>query len=319
MRYRVLLGLGGLMALQACGAAPPPPPARGGHLAVAPGVSLYYRLVGSGADTAIVLHGGPGLQSSYLKSVFDPLADRRALLYYDQRGRGQSELIDDSTALTAARDVEDLDSLRRAFGLARMSLIAHHWGAVLAALYAKRYPEHVKRLLLVSPSFPRASYLFWAATLFKPGDLTTSYLTALRAGADTTDPRAFCAKYWGFLFSPAPVVSPELVHDFAGGMCDAPPAALRRSWRVNRLVPSSLHGLNLQDTLRAVTVPILIIQGVADTASTAGARAWTEWAPDARELVLPGPGLFPWRGAEYRFEHAAAAFLDGSWPDGANR
>jgi proline iminopeptidase len=310
MRHVVVLAL---LALQgACGAAPPPPPARGGRLAIAPGVGLHYRIIGSGADTAIVLHGGPGLQSSYLTTVLDPLARRSwALIYYDQRGRGQSDIITDSLALTAAHDVEDLDSLRRAFGLSRVTLIAHHWGAILAALYAKRYPEHVKRLLLVSPSFPQASYLFWAATRFRPGDLTTSYLAARTTGADTLDPLAFCTKYWGFLFSPTPVVLPELVHDFANGMCDAPPAALRESWRVNRLVASSLHGLNLRDTLAALSVPVLVIQGLADTATMASARAWVDWTPAARELVLPGPGLFPWRGSEYRFEHAAADFLDG--------
>jgi proline iminopeptidase len=309
MRFVVALTL--LAAQSACSAAAAPPSAHGGNVPVAPGVSLHYRIVGSGADTAIVLHGGPGLQSSYLMTVLDPLASGRALIYYDQRGRGQSDLLADSTALTAAHDVEDLDSLRRAFGLSRVTLIGHHWGAVLAALYAKRYPEHVKRLLLVSPSFPHASYLFLAATLFKPGRETAAYLKALSAGADTADPHAFCSKYWGFLFSPTPVVSPELVHDFAGEMCDAPPAALRRSALVNRLVPGSLHGLNLQDTLRAVTAPVLVIAGVGDTATAEAAHAWTSWAPHAHELVLPGPALFPWRGSEYRFRKDAADFLEG--------
>src|SRR5262249_21705007 len=248
----------------------------------------------------------------YLTTVLDPLAEEgRALLYYDQRGRGQSNSIADSLAFTAARDVEDLEALRRAFGLSRVSLVAHHWGAVLAALYAKRYPEHVKRLLLVGPSFPHASYLFWAATLFRPDQTTAACLQALSAGADTTDPHAFCTKYWGYLSSPTPVVLPELVHDLSGPMCDAPPEALRSSWRVNRLVPSSLHGLNLRDTLGAVTAPLFVISGVGDTATAAAARAWTEWAPAAHQLVLPGPALFPWRGAEYRFRKAAAEFLDG--------
>src|SRR5580765_5342309 len=174
-----------LVAIQcACGAARPAPPSHEGRVLVAPGVSLHYRIVGSGPDTIIVLHGGPGLQSQYLTTALDPLAYGRALIYYDQRGRGQSDAVGDSTALTAAHDVEDLDSLRRSFGLTRVTLLGHHWGAVLAALYAKRFPEHVKRLLLVSPSFPHASYLFWAATLFKPGRETAAYLKALSAGAD---------------------------------------------------------------------------------------------------------------------------------------
>ena len=277
---------------------------------MAPGAGLHYRIVGSGPDTVIVLHGGPGLQSTYLTTVLDPLAVGRALIYYDQRGRGQSDLVADTLALTAANDVEDLEALRRSFGASRVTLVGHHWGAVLAALYAKRYPEHVKRLVLVSPSFPQASYLFWAATRFKPGIETEQYLAALQAGADTTDPHGFCTRYWGFLFSPTPVVAPHLVHDLAGAMCDAPPAALRASSRVNRLIPASLHGLSLRDTLRAVTAPVLVIQGAADSATMAGARAWTEWIPGAQEVVLPGPGLFPWRGDEHRFRKTISDFLD---------
>ncbi len=315
---RFCKGLGLSFVLYACGAAPPTPPARGGSVAVAPGVSLHYRVIGTGADTVIVLHGGPGLPSSYLLHVLDPLAIDRTLIYYDQRGRGQSGLVD-SSALTAAHDVDDLDSLRRAFGLTRISLIGHHWGAILAALYAKRYPDHVKRLVLVSPSFPHASFLFWAATLFKPDEGTAEYLRAVGAHADSSDPAAFCKKYWGFYFSPTPVVSRKLVRELADGMCDSPPGALWRSWTVNRLVPSSLHGLNLQDTLRGVTAPLLVIRGQGDTATAAAAHAWTDWAHDARALVLPGPALFPWRGADHRFHHAVADFLDGGWPDGSSK
>jgi proline iminopeptidase len=322
MRRAIVLALLGGGLQQACGTgggARADSPAREGRLAVAPGATLHYRVVGAGPDTVIVLPGGPGLHDRYLMPVFDPLDAHHVFIYYDQRGRGLSEASDDSTQLTAARDVEDLDSLRRSFGISRVSLIGHHWGAVLAALYAKRFPEHVQRLLLVSPSFPHASYLFWAATLRSQDRAAKDYLAALGAGADTTDPHAFCTRYWGFLFSPTPVVERELVHDLSADMCAAPANALRRSWLVNRLVPSSLHGLNLKDTLSAVSAPLLVIRGAADTASKASAQAWIDWAPQARELVLPGPGLFPWRGSEGRFRRAADEFLDGTWPDGSSK
>ena len=320
MRYVYILALLGLGLAQACGTgAQAVTPAHEGRLPVGAGAALHYRIAGSGSDTVIVLHGGPGLQDGYLMPVFDPLNARHVFIYYDQRGRGLSAASDDSTQFTAARDVEDLDSLRRAFGISRVSLVGHHWGAVLAVLYAKRFPEHVARLLLVSPSFPHASFLFWSATLHPQSDAAQEYLSALTTGADTADPHAFCTKYWGFLFSPTPVVERGLVHDLSADMCAVPATALRRSWLVNRLVPSSLHGLNLKDTLSAVSAPLLVIRGVADTASQASAHAWIDWAPEARELVLPGPEWFPWRGTEGRFHRAADQFLDGAWPDGSSK
>lgn len=320
MRYVVILAL--LVLVQACGTgAQAVTPAHAGRLPVGAGAALHYRIVGSGSDTVIVLHGGPGLQDQYLMPVFDQLDAHHVFIYYDQRGRGLSAAGDDSTQFTAVRDVDDLDSLRRALGISRVSLVGHHWGAVLAALYAKRFPEHVSRLLLVSPSFPHASFLFWSATLHPQGDAAREYLSALNAGADSADPHAFCAKYWGFLFSPAPVVEREQVYDLSGDMCAAPATALRRSWLVNRLVPSSLHGLNLKDTLSAVSAPLLVIrgEGEADAGLKASARAWIDWAPQARELVLPGPVWFPWRGSARRFHRAADQFLDGAWPDGSSK
>lgn len=286
-----------------------PAPIENGDLPLPRHGSLHYTVVGAAADTVIVLHGGPGLHSRYLRAAFDPLGTRHTVIYYDQRGRGRSAVEIDSTTLTAAQDVEDLDSLRRFFHLSRVTLVGHHWGAVLAVLYAKRFPEHVARLLLVSPSYPTASYLYWAATLPHDTRATEAYGRAIMVRADSIDPETFCQHFWGFLFSPRELTDPVLVHRLAGEMCDAPPLALRRSWAINRYVPTSLHGLNLRDTLRAVTAPALIVQGVTDTATAEGARAWAEWIPGAKKVDLSEPGPFPWLGNRGRFDTVVRTFL----------
>jgi proline iminopeptidase len=55
-------------------------------------VQLFVHVVGSGADTIIVLHGGPGLTQDYLAADLEPLAFRHTLIHYDQRGAGRSSL-----------------------------------------------------------------------------------------------------------------------------------------------------------------------------------------------------------------------------------
>ena len=45
---------------------------------------LFYRMVGTGRDTVVVLHGGPGLSMDYFADDLTPLAERHALLFYDQ-------------------------------------------------------------------------------------------------------------------------------------------------------------------------------------------------------------------------------------------
>jgi proline iminopeptidase len=309
-----------LVAAVVCGGCSPrpSPPTSAGEIAVSNGLHLHYEVHGTGPDTVVVLHGGPGLQMGYLVGDWRPLESGRTLIYYDQRGRGRSEAVKDTMLLTAANDVTDLEAVRAHFSIGRMTLAAHHWGAAIAALYARRYPEHVARLLLVSPSFPKSIYVFHAATLPNDNVATAKFLKSNAAGEDTLDPRGFCRRYWGFVFSPVEVTEPRLVRRLAGPMCDAPDPQLRTMFLTTHLIINSIHGLNLKDTLATIEVPALILQGHGDVSLMDAADAWTLWLRHARMVELPEPTLFPWLGDRSRFLADATAFLDGGWPADAH-
>ena len=130
------------------------PHGRSGYVAGAAGVRLFYWLDGDGPDTVVVLHGGPGFNLEGLRPDLGQLAQKHTLLYFDQRGSGRSEM-PDTLRLTAALMVEDLEALRRAFHLDRLTLLGHSWGGGLAVLYAARYPDEVRQLILVGPMAPR--------------------------------------------------------------------------------------------------------------------------------------------------------------------
>src|SRR5262245_14075490 len=125
---------------------------RSGFLPTAQGARLAFQVRGTGSDTVVLLHGGPGLHGNSVRGLVDALLAGRTFIIYDQRGRGRSDAVTDSTQLTVANDVADLEAVRVYFKLERLTLVAHHWGAIIAALYAKQHPERVDRLLLVSPS-----------------------------------------------------------------------------------------------------------------------------------------------------------------------
>lgn len=55
----------------------------------AKGAKLFCRTLGQGKPL-IVVHGGPGLTQDYLLSELQPLAETNFLIFYDQRGCGQS-------------------------------------------------------------------------------------------------------------------------------------------------------------------------------------------------------------------------------------
>ena len=112
------------------------------------GVTLFERRAGSGPPT-VVLHGGPGAHHDYLLPGFDRLANRRTLVYYDQRGGGRSPVPRD-VPVGWREQVEDLEALRELWGLERLSIAGYSWGGLLAVLYALEHPGRVERLALVS-------------------------------------------------------------------------------------------------------------------------------------------------------------------------
>jgi proline iminopeptidase len=119
-------------------------------------VQLFTRRVGSGS-LVVVLHGGPGASHDYLLPQYDLLATRRSLLYYDQRGGGQSPVPHD-TPVGWREHVADLDALREQLALDRLTLCGYSWGGLLAVLYFLEHPERVARLALVSPASITADY-----------------------------------------------------------------------------------------------------------------------------------------------------------------
>lgn len=63
-----------------------------GYLAGADDTRLFYRVMGTGPDTVVVVHGGPGAGMNAVLPDLGPLARKRTVVYFDQRGGDRSEL-----------------------------------------------------------------------------------------------------------------------------------------------------------------------------------------------------------------------------------
>lgn len=127
-----------------------------GHIAV-PGGRVWYRMLGEGPATPLVLlHGGPGFTSEYLDSL-EALADERPVLRYDQLGCGRSERPGVPSLWNVARFVEELKQVLSALGLQRVHILGQSWGSMLAVDYALTLPAGLESLILASPplSIPR--------------------------------------------------------------------------------------------------------------------------------------------------------------------
>jgi proline-specific peptidase len=114
------------------------------------GGAVRYRVLGEGERTLVLLHGGPGGGSGYLKPLEGLAgADRRVVLY-DQLGCGESDRPDDPSLWRADRFVDELEALRAHLGLEGFDLYGHSWGGMLATDYALGYQQHLRSLVLAS-------------------------------------------------------------------------------------------------------------------------------------------------------------------------
>ncbi|WP_298623370.1 prolyl aminopeptidase [uncultured Legionella sp.] len=108
----------------------------------------------------IVLHPGPGAEADpHLRRFFDP--QRYRIILFEQRGCGRStphiEISENNTQLL----VDDIDAIRDFLGLSEFVLSGGGWGSLLALLYAQKYPQQIKALLLHQVFLGRQKDIDW--------------------------------------------------------------------------------------------------------------------------------------------------------------
>lgn len=117
---------------------------------------IFCRVYGDKNVPMIVVHGGPGLGHNYLLPHMASLGKFSSAIFYDQRGAGQSSSEDGWQANPFQVYVQDIEELRLAFGLEKMSLLAHSWGGILASHYVIAFPHRVDKIIYLN-SVPLSS------------------------------------------------------------------------------------------------------------------------------------------------------------------
>ncbi|MFI9557218.1 alpha/beta fold hydrolase [Nonomuraea endophytica] len=120
------------------------------------GSRLAYHLTkaqGRARPTPVIrLHGGPGTPGEGQDALDRALSRAGFDVYaYDQLGSGDSPRPAQVSGYTVARQVEDLEAVRRRIGAERVVLVGASWGATLAAEYLARHPGNVAKAVFVSP------------------------------------------------------------------------------------------------------------------------------------------------------------------------
>lgn len=125
----------------------------GEHYATIRGVKLWYHVKGQGSPL-LFQPGGAGWGGDITPYIatLSPLEKVRRVIYLEPRGMGRSQRLTDPTAYKMEAYVEDIEALRRYFGLSKLAIAGHSHGGFVTLKYAIKYPRYVERLLLLGTS-----------------------------------------------------------------------------------------------------------------------------------------------------------------------
>jgi haloalkane dehalogenase len=126
-----------------------------GHFFDVGGAALHYLDEGRG-EPVVMLHGNPTWSFMY-RNLIGALSDRHRCIAPDHIGCGLS---DKPPAVnydySLARRVSDLTALLEYVGAtSNVTVIVHDWGGMIGMAWATRFPERVKRLVVLNTAaFP---------------------------------------------------------------------------------------------------------------------------------------------------------------------
>jgi len=224
------------------------------------GYDLYYRELGTdkGNPPVILVHGGPGHSSLSFKNGFDFLAEETCVIFYDQRGSGNSQIKPNPEDYTIEQLVEELETLRRDLVKAdKVILIGHSFGSAVVQRYALKYPQHVEKMVIaggIRINNGMSNRFIWkwfggllysTALGFPPADSKSADAWFTKSSEKDNPQRLFDK------------TKTDLLKD-TGTVSFAP-------WRE---ISFSLVGYDYKKELSQLNVPTLFIHGAADSSYT---------------------------------------------------
>jgi len=264
------------------------------------GANLWVVTVGEG-DPIIFISGGPGSAHLYMRD-FDPLAgSRHQLIYFDEFGRGKSDTAKNLTEYTIERDVDDVEALRIALKLEKISVLGHSYGGVVAQGYAIKYPQHLSHLILADTFH---SFVMWQENddssnrEIKNGypEIWEKLMQIRNEGAISSDPthqQIYGQVPYGFLYAYDPskftkslppypnAFNTKLYYQMVGKDGDF-------------IVGNDIGNFDFRKQLKNLKMPVLIITGRFDRVAVPWmAIKFKEYCPQANFVIFEKSGHNP--------------------------
>ena len=266
------------------------------------GVMIYYQTIGRGAPLMIV-HGGPGASHDYFLPYLLPLARTNQLVFIDERGSGRSQKIEDTKQYTVENMADDVEAVRVALNLGKMSLLGHSYGGVLAQAYALKYQQNLSHLILVG-TFASTREINEALARMKaamPADKRARLEELEKAGLfgkgpiweQGRYPSEYATLAWGDGYFPYLYgARPDATYDAQGANTTTAWDLYREMWGSHGefVVDGNLTSVEYLDRLSTIHVPTLIMAGDHDESDPKMSREMHAKIAGSQLLILPNSG-----------------------------
>jgi L-proline amide hydrolase len=279
-----------------------------GYVSV-PGGRLWYRVVGTGRRTPLlVVHGCCGVGSYYLAPLA-ALADDRPVIFYDQIDNGRSDRPNDTTYWRMGHFVEEIKRLRETLGLREIHLYGHSFGAAIVADYMLTRPRGVRSVVIAGAQLDmsRGGADLEPLLAALPDSTRRSIVDHERDGT-TSSPayqRAmlqFMRRHYARRLPWSADLDSSVAH-FNGPMA----AYIYGAGPTN--VTGWMRGYKHSAELRGIDVPTLLTIGRYDDVSTASARQYQTLIPGSRVAVFEESGHLSMQDEPEKYVSLLRAFL----------
>jgi proline iminopeptidase len=270
----------------------------GEHYLNTPAGRVWYKVSGGGSGTPVILiHGGPGFPSYYMKPL-EGLGDARPVVRYDQLGGGKSDRVSDTALFVIPRFVAELEQLRQQLGYDRVSLYGLSWGTIVAVEYYRAHPDRVKSLVLGGAALDIQAWERHANELVKT--LPDSMQRAIRTREaskefSAPDYQAALGEFYARYVWRHPVPA-----DLDSTMAQVGEALYNYMQGPSEFtITGTLKHYDITGFLPQVRVPVLYTTGEFDEANPETIRRFASLTPGARVVVFKGAAhLTPWDAPE---------------------
>lgn len=285
------------------------------------GVLIYYVAFGTGSPL-VVLHGGPGASHDYFLPWLLPLARTHRLIFIDERGSGRSQRLQDASLYTVETMVEDVEAVRVALHLGKISLLGHSCGGVLAQAYALKYQQNLSHLILNStfPSTREMNEVLAREKSAMPADklkrLNELEAAGLFGKGEAWEHGRYQAEYenlaWGpgyfpFLYG----ARPDSNYDPATGNAPTNWELYREMWGSDGefIIDGNLKSVEYIERLPSIHVPTLVVVGDHDECDPSLARQMHEKIAGSKLAILPNSGHMNFVDQPEIWQKAVEGFL----------